>query len=239
MNAVNWRLSRLGRLTATAAMVALVALGLASPRSPGRHRPSRRHSRDRACRRAADLAGQRRSVEQATVGNTVYAGGSFNTARPPGSRSAEPVKSPVGNLMAYDITTGNRIASFNHILNAQVMTVAKSPDGSRIYVGGSSPRSTAWPGRHIAAFSTATGALITSFNAEHRRAGALDRRRRTARCTPAAPSSANGWRAAPRRLHRSQRLARYVGAQATDVNIWSWSWLPTTRRSSSAASSPP
>ena len=55
---------------------------------------------------------------QATVGNTVYAGGTFNTARPPGVAVGGAGEVAGGNLMAYDITMGNRIASFNHILNA-------------------------------------------------------------------------------------------------------------------------
>ena len=40
------------------------------------------------------------------------------------------------NIFAYDVTTGNRVASFNHSLNAQGLAIAKSPDGSRVYVGG-------------------------------------------------------------------------------------------------------
>ena len=41
------------------------------------------------------------------------------------------------------------------------MTVAKSPDGSRIYVGGDFTTVDGVARSHIAAFSTATGALIT------------------------------------------------------------------------------
>ncbi len=55
---------------------------------------------------------------QVTVGDTVYATGGFTRARPPGSPagSNEVVRN---NLLAYNITTGNLITSFNHSLNAR------------------------------------------------------------------------------------------------------------------------
>ncbi|MEP7019964.1 MAG: LamG domain-containing protein, partial [Pseudonocardiales bacterium] len=99
---------------------------------------------------------------QAVVGNTVYATGSFTQARPPGSPlgSNEVARS---NLLAYDITTGNLITSFNHSLNAQGLRVVASPDGSRVYVGGDFTQVDGITRNHVAAFVTATGALDTSF----------------------------------------------------------------------------
>ena len=44
------------------------------------------------------------------------------------------------------------------------MSVAASPDGSRIYVVGDFTTANGQPRRRVAAYSTATGALITSFN---------------------------------------------------------------------------
>ncbi len=48
---------------------------------------------------------------QAVVGNTVYAGGRFNNARPAGAAPGTNL-TPRGNLLAYDITTGNLVTSF-------------------------------------------------------------------------------------------------------------------------------
>ena len=73
---------------------------------------------------------------QAIVGNTVYSGGSFATARPAGRRRGRNTVTRK-NLLAFDITTGNLKRSMSvPSLNAQVNAVTASPDGSRIYVGG-------------------------------------------------------------------------------------------------------
>jgi PKD repeat protein len=99
--------------------------------------------------------------QQVIVGNTVYAAGSFGTARPAGS--------PVGsntvvrnNILAYNLTTGE-LLPFAPVLNAQALSIAASPDGSRIYVGGdftSVNGATVW---RVAALDPVTGALVTSF----------------------------------------------------------------------------
>ena len=98
-----------------------------------------------------------------TVGTTVYATGSFTVARPPGVAAGGAGEVPAGNLFAFDITTGNRIASFNHTLNAQGLTLARSPDGSRVYVGGDFTTVDGVARNRLAAFNTATGALVTGF----------------------------------------------------------------------------
>jgi PKD repeat protein len=99
---------------------------------------------------------------QAVVGNTVYVAGEFTRARPAGSPagSNETVRN---NLLAYDIRTGELITSFAPNLNAQAMVVAASPDGSRIYVGGDFDVANGQPRYSIAAYSTATGQLIDTF----------------------------------------------------------------------------
>ncbi len=100
---------------------------------------------------------------QVMVGNTVYATGNFTTARPPGVAVGGAGQVAVGHLIAYDITTGQRVSSFSHTLNAQGLGLAVSPDRSRLYVVGDF---TAVDGRargHAAAFDLATGALVEDF----------------------------------------------------------------------------
>ena len=99
---------------------------------------------------------------QAVVGNTVYVAGSFTSARPAGA-PAGTQETPRGNLLAYDIRTGQLITSFAPTLNAQALVVTASPDGSRIYVGGDFTVANGQPRNRVAAYSTATGQLVTDF----------------------------------------------------------------------------
>ncbi|MGF7238838.1 MAG: hypothetical protein ACQSGP_28360 [Frankia sp.] len=101
---------------------------------------------------------------QVTVGTTVYATGSFTSARPAGS-PAGTNETPRANLLAYNITTGKLITSFNHVLNGQGLFVTVSPNGSRIYVGGDFTKVDGQSHQHIAAFSTADGSLVSTFKA--------------------------------------------------------------------------
>jgi hypothetical protein len=99
---------------------------------------------------------------QTVVGNTVYAGGQFGNARPAGAAigTSQTVRN---NLLAYDITTGNLATGFNPNLNAQVKVLATSPDKKRLYVGGSFTSANGTVRNRIAAYDTATGALVSSF----------------------------------------------------------------------------
>jgi PKD repeat protein len=97
---------------------------------------------------------------QAIVGTTVYVTGSFTRARPPGVAPGGAGEVVANNIFAYNITTGNRVTSFNHSLNAQGLVIKASPDGSRIYVGGDFTSVDGVARGHLAAFSTATGALV-------------------------------------------------------------------------------
>lgn len=96
---------------------------------------------------------------QVVVGNTVYAGGSFTNARPAGAAPGTNLTTR-NNLLAYDITTGNLVTSFVPDLNGQVLSVAASPDGSRIYVAGDFTAANGQARRRVAAYSTATGLLL-------------------------------------------------------------------------------
>jgi PKD repeat protein len=99
---------------------------------------------------------------QATSGNTVYAGGSFTEARPAGA-SAGVDETVRNNLLSYNITTGVLNTAFAPDLNAQVKALAVSPDGTRLYVGGSFTMANGVNRYRLAAYNTSTGALITSF----------------------------------------------------------------------------
>ena len=99
---------------------------------------------------------------QVVVGDTVYAAGSFSTARPAGAAPGSQT-TPRHNLLAYSISTGKLLTSFKPDLNAQARTVVASPDKSRIYVGGDFTRANGARRGHVAAFSTATGRLVTTF----------------------------------------------------------------------------
>ncbi len=99
---------------------------------------------------------------QVVVGNTVYVGGSFTTARPAGA-AAGTNTTPRANMLAYDITTGNLITSFAPSFNAQVRALAVSPDGTRLYAAGDFTTVNGAVHNRIAAFNAQTGALITTF----------------------------------------------------------------------------
>ena len=99
---------------------------------------------------------------QAIVGNTVYAGGSFANARPAGAAAGTNLTTR-NNFLSYDLTTGALNTTFAPDLNAQVEAVAASPDGSRVYVGGDFTTANGSKRARIAAYSTATGALINTF----------------------------------------------------------------------------
>ena len=101
--------------------------------------------------------------QQTVVGNLVFAGGDFATARPPGVAVGGAGQVAANNFLVYDITTGNRVASYAHSFNGEVETVKASPDGSCVYVGGDFTSVDGVARSRIAAIDVKTGAL-TPFN---------------------------------------------------------------------------
>lgn len=99
--------------------------------------------------------------DTAMVGNTVYAGGSFSNARPAGSAAGQNT-SARANFVAFNVTTGV-MTSFAPSFNGQIRSLAVSPDQTRLYVGGEFTTVNNQTRRRIAAFNTATGALISTF----------------------------------------------------------------------------
>jgi hypothetical protein len=100
---------------------------------------------------------------QAVVGNTVYVAGNFTKARPAGVAVGGTGEVNATYAFAYDITTGNRIASFNPTLDAQANVVTASPDGKTVYFGGDFSSVNGFARAHIAAFDTTTNQLVTTF----------------------------------------------------------------------------
>ncbi|MFC4911007.1 hypothetical protein [Actinomadura gamaensis] len=99
----------------------------------------------------------------ATVGDTVYATGSFTKARPPGTKPGDKKEVARQNLLAFSLSTGNLVTSFNHKLNGQGLRVVASPDGKRVYVGGEFTTVDGKPHTRLAAFDTKTGKLVDAF----------------------------------------------------------------------------
>ncbi|KGM11077.1 LamG-like jellyroll fold domain-containing protein, partial [Cellulomonas carbonis] len=100
--------------------------------------------------------------QQVVVGDTVYAAGEFTTARPAGAAPGVNTV-PRSNLLAYDLRTGGLIASFAPTTNAQVLSIAASPDGRTLYIGGDFTQVNGASVWRIAAIDATTGALDTSF----------------------------------------------------------------------------
>ncbi|MFD2797250.1 PKD domain-containing protein [Promicromonospora vindobonensis] len=100
--------------------------------------------------------------KQVIVGNTVYVGGEFANARPAGAAPGTNLV-PRTNLLAYNLTTGELITSFNHTLNGNVTDLAASPDGTRLYAVGNFTTVDGAARSRIAAFNLPTGTLNTSF----------------------------------------------------------------------------
>lgn len=100
---------------------------------------------------------------QAIVGNTVYVTGKFSRARPPGVARGGAGEVDAANLFAFDLRTGARVPGFSHALNGQGLVLRASPDGSRVYVGGDFTTVDGTPRAHVAAFDTATNALVAGF----------------------------------------------------------------------------
>lgn len=98
---------------------------------------------------------------QLIVGTTVYVGGEFTKARPAGSA---PGTNEVtrNNMLAYSLTTG-ALTSFNPNMNAAVRGLVASADGTRVYVGGNFTTVGGVSRYRLAAFTTATGGLVSTW----------------------------------------------------------------------------
>jgi hypothetical protein len=97
----------------------------------------------------------------AAANGAIYVGGSFTSVRPPGA--------PEGTgevqrnyLAAFDAATGE-LLPFDPNLDAPVKALVASPDGSKVYAGGDFLSVGGVAVGRLAAFDTATGAMITKW----------------------------------------------------------------------------
>lgn len=95
---------------------------------------------------------------QEVIGDVVYVGGDFSSARPAGAAPGTQ-EAPRANLLAYDLNTGALIKSWAPQVNGEVKDLAASPDGSRLYAVGRFTSVNGTTRYRAAAFDTATGAL--------------------------------------------------------------------------------
>jgi PKD repeat protein len=100
---------------------------------------------------------------QKIVGNTVYVGGSFTSARPAGVGEGGAGQVARANLLAYDIRTGVLNTSFAPTTNGEIKTIEVSPDKTRLYIGGNFTQVNGVVRNRIAAVNIADGSLITTF----------------------------------------------------------------------------
>lgn len=97
----------------------------------------------------------------AVVGSRVYVGGSFSSVRDAGSGTTAVART---HLFAYDRATGRVVPGFAPRLDGPVETLAASPDGSSVVVGGRF-RTVDGAAQRSLAVLTATGARDTTFRA--------------------------------------------------------------------------
>lgn len=99
--------------------------------------------------------------DQVIVGNTVYVGGEFTSARPAGAALGTN-ESPRQNLMSYNLTTGV-MTSWAPNVNGRIRVITASPDGSRLYIGGAFTTVNGQPRNRVAAFNTSDGSLVANW----------------------------------------------------------------------------
>lgn len=98
---------------------------------------------------------------QTTIGSTVYAVGDFDNARAPLAAPGTQL-TPRSNVLAFDINTG-ALLPFAPSVNGVVKSVFASPDGTRVYIGGSFTQVNGQTRYLFAALDAVTGQLVPGF----------------------------------------------------------------------------
>ena len=165
MQGASWHRSVLAMFTTAVVVTGGLLLGITSPATAAENGPAPIEQRNSNTVTADPLP----TVQidsgivwtQEVVGNTVYAGGSFSNARPAGAAPGQNLM-PRSNMLAYNIDTG--VATpFAPQINGQVKVIKASPDGTRLYVGGSFNTVNGQTRWNIAAFDVATGNLVSTW----------------------------------------------------------------------------
>ncbi|WP_315095894.1 alkaline phosphatase [uncultured Cellulomonas sp.] len=151
-------------LVAAAVVAALALFGFATPASADDPVPSSSGAVDPTVTADGLPTVQIDGVAwaQIVVGTTVYVAGDFTTARPAGAAAGEQT-TPRSHLLAYDVTTGELLTGWAPVLNGPAYSVAASPDGTRIYVGGDFTSVNGVARNRFAVLDATTGALVTAF----------------------------------------------------------------------------
>ncbi|KQT02337.1 alkaline phosphatase [Cellulomonas sp. Leaf395] len=151
-------------LVAAAVCSALVLFGLGTPAWADEPLPSSSGSIDPTVTTDALPTVQIDGVAwaQLVVGTTVYVAGDFATARPAGAAAGVDTTARA-NLLAYDVTTGELISTWAPVLDGPAYSIAASPDGTRVYVGGDFTRVNNVARNRFAVLNATTGALVTAF----------------------------------------------------------------------------
>lgn len=137
-------------LVAIVAAASLVMIGLVSPAS----------AQESPVSATASTMWQTNNTVRALAyaNGKIYVGGEFTTVRPPGAAAGtQEVARPY--LAAFDAATGALVSTWDPQPNARVWSLAASPDGRTVYVGGDFTRIAGAARGRLAAFDTTTGAL--------------------------------------------------------------------------------
>ncbi len=112
---------------------------------------------------------------QVVIGNKVFAGGEFTTARPAGAAPGTNTQAR-GNLLLYSLSTGS-LRPFAPNINGPIDALAASPDGKTLYVVGQFTKVGSANRTRFAAFEVSTGklrAIAPSFNSRVRAVMAIN-----------------------------------------------------------------
>lgn len=100
--------------------------------------------------------------DQIIVGDVVYFGGSFTSARPFGAKPGEK-ESPRGNIGAYNLKTGE-LLPWAPKFNGAIRTFEKSVDGKYLYIGGEFTSVDGAKRYRLATIDIASGKLASHFS---------------------------------------------------------------------------
>jgi PKD repeat protein len=96
--------------------------------------------------------------DMAVIGTRIYVAGSFT-----GLANVGGAKVPQASLAAYDYNTGQILTTFRPTFDGSVTSVEASPDGTKLFVGGTFNTVNGVTSRKVASLNPTTGAPVASF----------------------------------------------------------------------------